>query len=308
MKKSIVILIVFILCLAGCQKEAEVQPTETGKVFHIFMYDTKAYDFVSREYPLIEGTNEENVKEIMARYEETKSEGDLKNPLSGAIKYTHLTITARTLTINLSSDYYQVTALEDVVFRTAMVRTFSELEDIDAVEFQIAGLPITDKSFAVISSKGTKDIVDSLADVTSEKDYKSLTVYYMDKETGKLTPMIEAIPVDPLKSLEENLVDYIFHETSRGNYISIIPEDVEVLAVNVDNNVCYINLSSSFTKHSTEKGVSGEHTIYGIVNAITELPNINKVQFLIEGEISEEFRGEIPLNQVFDRRLDLIQQ
>ena len=48
-------------------------------------------------------------------------------------------------------------------------------------------------------------------------------------------------------------------------------------------------------------------TIYSIVNSLTELKEIDKVQFLIEGEKVKEFKGNFRFNNAFQEPLQLYQ-
>ena len=52
--------------------------------------------------------------------------------------------------------------------------------------------------------------------------------------------------------------------------------------------------------------VSGEVTIYSIVNSLAELPNVNKVQFSINGSTDVMYREKISLTTVFERNLEVV--
>ena len=55
-------------------------------------------------------------------------------------------------------------------------------------------------------------------------------------------------------------------------------------------------------------GVDLRLSVYSIVNSLTELPGINKVQLLIDGESNVVLGDNIRLENVFERNLDLTAQ
>jgi germination protein M len=83
------------------------------------------------------------------------------------------------------------------------------------------------------------------------------------------------------------------------HYATIPPETKIMDVTTTSDGVCYVNLSQEFvTKHSG--GSTGELlTIYSIVNSLSEMENVEKVQFLIEGEKVEAFKGHVDFSTPF---------
>ena len=48
--------------------------------------------------------------------------------------------------------------------------------------------------------------------------------------------------------------------------------------------------------------------IYSIVNSLSELPNISKVQISVKGDTSIVYRDEYPLDKLYERNLDYVEQ
>ena len=71
--------------------------------------------------------------------------------------------------------------------------------------------------------------------------------------------------------------------------------------------ICFVNFSSEFvTKHSG--GSAGEAmTVYSIVNSLTELKNVDKVQFLVEGNKIDVYK-HLEFNEPFPRDETWIKQ
>lgn len=87
-----------------------------------------------------------------------------------------------------------------------------------------------------------------------------------------------------------------------------IPPEARVLDVKVVDGVAYVNFSKEVqTKHWG--GSTGEtFTIFSLVNTLTELPGVDKVQILVEGEKVETLAGHIDLAGPFPRNEDMIKK
>lgn len=59
-------------------------------------------------------------------------------------------------------------------------------------------------------------------------------------------------------------------------------------------------MSGDFVVKHTGGSVGEWFTIYSIVNSLTELDNIKKVQFLIEGEKQQDFKGHMDFSKPFE--------
>ena len=72
------------------------------------------------------------------------------------------------------------------------------------------------------------------------------------------------------------------------------------------DGICYVNFDEGFLGQGYN--VLEEIPIYSIVNSLTEIPGINKVQILINGETNRVFQESIRFETIFERNLDLIEE
>lgn len=119
-----------------------------------------------------------------------------------------------------------------------------------------------------------------------------VTLYFGDKDAIYLVP--ETRTVDKKDGLlEAAVVKELVKGPEKEGSIPTIPEGTKVLSVTVVNGVAYVNFSKEFqTKHWG--GSAGEiMTIYSVVNTLTDLPRVEKVQFLLEGDKLESILGHM---------------
>lgn len=119
-----------------------------------------------------------------------------------------------------------------------------------------------------------------------------VTVYFPNKETGKLIPEAKIVDV---KEIVNNPYEKILNTLIQGpisdQLVNIFPENTKILNTNKENDIITINLSSDFLNFKEEKNASKENLIKSIVNSLTELTEVNKVKILIEGQENDQFNS-----------------
>ena len=125
-----------------------------------------------------------------------------------------------------------------------------------------------------------------------EDNTKEIVLYFVNAEYVKtgdeslehLIPKKRIIEYEDM-SLEEAIVRELMQDPGDEELSTEIPKTVELLGVEVSDGVAYVD----FAKEGLFGGSMQESfTISQIVNSLTELDNIDKVQFLVEGEKTEE--------------------
>ena len=85
---------------------------------------------------------------------------------------------------------------------------------------------------------------------------------------------------------------------------SAIPEGTKLMSVSVVDGVCYVSLDETFRNQNYK--INESIVIYSIVNSLSELPTINKVQITVNGDTSGVYRDNFALNNMYDRNLDYV--
>ena len=70
--------------------------------------------------------------------------------------------------------------------------------------------------------------------------------------------------------------------------------------------VCYVNLGESFRNQNAE--VNEEIVLYSIVNSLTELPGVSKVQISVNGSTDGKLRYTYDLSKMYERKLDYLKE
>ena len=138
-----------------------------------------------------------------------------------------------------------------------------------------------------------------------------LTLYFVDSEAGKLVPEKRFIPKNQMQDLNmsaQTAMKELFKGPIGGNLTSPFPKGVEVPSVKVENSMATVDLTKNFVKKHPG-GSSGETlTIFSIVNTLTGINGIKKVQFTVEGKKVPEFKGHLEFDKPFMVNMEIIKE
>ena len=130
-----------------------------------------------------------------------------------------------------------------------------------------------------------------------------VSIYCINRQTNTLMPEARLIDV---KDLATNpyltLMKLLTNTPKNSNLESAIPEGTQIISVEVNKEIAYINLSSEFVDNHKGGAEEEAKTIYAIVNTLTELNEINGIRILINGEENKAFNdGAINFKDNFVR-------
>lgn len=121
-----------------------------------------------------------------------------------------------------------------------------------------------------------------------------VALYFSEAEANGLIKEEREVSVDG-KDLKVLVLEELLKGPRSAELNPTIPQGVKVLSVVLEDGIAVVNFSEELrSKHSG--GSTGELlTVYSIVNTLTDLPGVEKVKFLVEGEELETLAGHMGL-------------
>lgn len=139
---------------------------------------------------------------------------------------------------------------------------------------------------------------------TNEKNEKEVILYFANKEyieTGdesleQLVPEKRIVKYGDI-SLEEAIIKELMKGPENDKLNTVIPTTIKLINVEVSDSIAFVNFA--------QEGLYGgsmeeDFTISQIVNSLLELDNVDKVQFLIDGEKAESLMGHFDVQEPFE--------
>lgn len=142
-------------------------------------------------------------------------------------------------------------------------------------------------------------------------DKMPISLYFATEDSAKLKLEVRYVDMKEAKKSVNNLAGLIVKELIAGPKDSglkaTIPEGTQLLGnVAIDAKVATVNLSKEFVDKHPGGEAAARLTIYSLVNSLTEINEIEKVKFLVNGKSTEDFKGAYKLSSAFPRTVALI--
>ena len=286
---------------AGCAKE------RTGKKddeIYLYYADTDQTSLVTVVYKPKNSTGIEAVREVIEQMNETSTEPNTVTAKPETVEINDIFFEDKILTIDFNLGYEEMGVVTELLCRSAIVLTVTQFQDVEYVNFTVEGQPLCNSQNEPIGNMTETDFVDH-----GKSDINSFTkvdvILYFADTTGKtLVPVDYEGVCNQNTSVEKMIVESLMKGPKSGNYTKTIPSNVRLLSVTTREGICYVNFDTGFLNEISE--VSAELEIYSIVNSLSELSYINKVQITVNGSTNKKLRDEISLEFAFSRNLDVV--
>ncbi len=289
------------LCLAGCGKDKE-PPEGSISVYYVNSDET---GIVSDDYVLkaAEGDNSAAIAELMEVLKTRPDRLQYEAPISEINEVIGYSMTDKVLTLNFESSYLELGRTIEILDRAAIVRTFTQLESIDYVSFQIEGTPLTDHYGNIVGNMSADTFIYNVGNEINTYEKVQLKLYFATADGNRLSPVYRSVVYNSNISMERLAVEQIINGPNTDIVFPSISKDTKIKSVNVKDGVCYVDFDNGFL--NPVENVTPDAAIYSIVNTLTELPAVNKVAFSVNGEDSFTFM-EFLVSGQYERNLDIV--
>lgn len=97
---------------------------------------------------------------------------------------------------------------------------------------------------------------------------------------------------------KEEAIKALIAGPENKNLAPTLPEGVKLLSLKVrDDGLCLVNFNESLVENHWGGSTGELLTVYSIVNTLTQFPDVDRVQILIEGRKLDTLAGHLILNE-----------
>jgi len=289
-------MIILTACNSKKKDKTAEELTET-QIYYINKDETK---IVGVAYTPIGTTKEELVEEYLTQLTKGPEDFSYKKAIPDNVIVKEFYFSDEDqLTVNFESGYDELKGIPEVLCRASIVKTLCQIKGLEYVEFYVNGQPLKDSN-----EQHRLMTKDDFIDSTGAEMKYSVSVYFANKEGNALEESNISIFNDGTVSMEKLVIQQLINGPTEKDMYKTIPEGTTLLNVTTKEGICYVDFSEKFLEKSPD--VTDEIAIYSIVNSLVELTGINKVQFLINGEVKKIYRDETEIDGFFERNLSLI--
>lgn len=295
------------LFLVACSKEKTgLEPNQ----YDVFCLDATETKITSESYAPKAKKPDKLIPELISRMQKEPKDISFKKAIPDKVTLDSYILSSEgNLTLFWNSAYGNLTGITEILRRAAIVKTLSQIPEISSIQFYVSGQPLTDSNLNAIGFMTADTFIDNTGD-TAYTQTTTLIIYFANSQGTGLIEVPEEITYDasiPLEQLAmQELIDGPVSSVAKDNVEirKTIPDGTRINKISVKENTCYLDLSSEFLEKRSD--ISDDVAIYSVVNTLVELPNINKVQFSIDGEQVLLYDDKINFGEPFESNLNLI--
>lgn len=297
MKKKIICLllsVMLVFSLSACENTH----IETGEywIYYLNMDKTKitpeAYDSTGTSREIL-------INELLVKLKTAPRTQTLRQAIPTNVQIKNFQTNGAYLYIDFSSEYLAMGATEEVLTRAAIVRTLLQIEGVSLVAFTVEGEALHTKDGTLVGTMSADSFVENTGQQINSSVEATLNLYFSNPDGTALIKETRKVYYSTNISLEKLIIEQLIAGTEKPGSLDTVPGSTKVISVTQLDGVCYVNLSESFLNQNPI--VNEEIVLYSIVNSLTELPGVNKVQIAVNGETNRNLRYTYPLSKLYDR-------
>ena len=293
--------LVLLLPLTGCDK----QETKKGE-YQIYYMNMERTKLVSEEYDSTGAEKEALIEELLGKLMSAPESSKLRQTIPADVEVNSFKINGAYLYIDFSEEYKSIKPTEEVLVRAAIVKTLIQANVCSLVAFTINSEPLLNASGNLVGSMSADTFVENPGKQINSSVETTLTLYFASKDGTSLVKETRKVHYSTNISMEKLIMEQLIEGPKKSGRLSTVPSATKLITVSVVDGVCYINLGDSFRNQSAD--VNEEIVLYSIVNSLTEVPNVSKVQISINGSTDGKLRYTYDLSKMYERNMDYLKE
>jgi len=227
------------------------------------------------------GTSRRLAEALVNELLEGPADETLKSPIPAGTTLLSLELAGDRANVDLSSSYGTLSGVALTLADSAIAMTLSQVPEISSVRITVRGRELAYRERQVLNIREV--LLTPEEDVLSTVDVR---LYFLNPESGQLTPEDRTLDLYEgdtqvsavAKALEGGPED---RELTRA-----LPEGFQVKSVWLEEDICYVNLSSALLE-GLEEGAM-DTAIQALDRSLRSLEGVEEVRFLVDGEFSRD--------------------
>lgn len=302
-QKYAVALLFFLLlfAMAGCDSN-----TESDSDYYIYYMNKESTKIIPKAYvPTVSEDDTDAMIEEFLRQLKTDSEDvEYKKVIPNDVAITDHVLEGELLTLYFDSTYSSMDRIEEALARAAIVRTMVQINGVECLTFYVGDTPLSDKNGNPVGVMTDESFIENPGEQINSIQTATLTLFFANQEGNGLVQETHQVHYSSNISMEKLVMETLLEGPKSEEAQSAIPEGTKLMSVSVLEGVCYVSLDESFLNQNYN--IEEPIVMYSIINSLSEISTINKVQISVNGDTSGVYRDSFELDKLYERNLDYV--
>lgn len=304
-KRFYIQMIIMAVCalLASCGHRGQ-EDANTWKVY----FPKADYSSInSEERRIVPEDNTDTAGMLIRALSEQPSDADGVPALPESIRPLGYSLSERHVDIDFPAAYLDMEKTSEILVRASVVETLTQDPEVVSVAFLVEGEELKDDGGSVIGDMNADSFINNTGVELNSYARTNVTLYFTDINGTILKRYDEDLVYNTNISMEKFALETLIGGPSNVNeqvaFPTLSPE-TKLLSVTIKDRIAYANFDASVKEKPYN--VSEEVALYSIVNTLTTLPGIDKVQISIEGSTEGVFMEKLKLDSLYERNDEII--
>ena len=299
--KKIWRLLLPVLCLCICMTACNRQKTAEEGTYLIYMLNNEETKVEAHAGNIMSTEKEEMLEEFLEALATQSERLEYKAPLSLGFHLLSAEVVDNQIILDMDEAYGKLSASTEVLARAAIVRTLTQIPGIRYVQFTVEGRKLYDNTGNPVGPMSADLFIDNDGNEINTYELARVKLYFDTTAGDKIIGAYREKYYSTNMPMERFIVEELILGPSgkvEGLYPTVNPE-TKILGVTTQDGVCYVNFDNGFL--TLVNNVQAEVAIYSVVNSLTELNNVSKVQILVNGAVPAGYE-----KSVYERNLEYV--
>ncbi len=291
--------------LTGCTVETQEEKVDSGSNQYYLYYVNKDETKVVKErYQPEQESAEFMLQDFTSILNAQEGSGDNLALLPSGVQLVTYRLNEFLLELEFNSDYSEMSRAREILVRAGVARTFLQIPGVTGIKIFIESEELKDSKGQAVGVIDGNTFVEMWGSDKDAYRYDTFTLYFTDKTGEHLVAEQRNVYYKRILPRERVILEQLAKGPMVKGHYPTIPQETEILGVEVSDDVCYVDFSSAFSDSGIDIPVNT--MIYSVVNSLLDTASADKVQISVEGDTEATLSDGTSLYSLFSKNTDLV--
>lgn len=291
--------------LTGCTVETQEEKVDSGSNQYYLYYVNKDETKVVKErYQPEQESAEFMLQDFTGILNAEEGSGDNLALLPSGVQLVTYRLNESLLELEFNSDYSEMSRAREILVRAGVARTFLQIPGVTGIKIFIESEELKDSKGQAVGVIDGNTFVEMWGSDKDAYRYDTFTLYFTDKTGEHLVAEQRNVYYKRILPRERVILEQLAKGPMVKGHYPTIPQETEILGVEVSDDVCYVDFSSAFSDSGIDIPVNT--MIYSVVNSLLDTASADKVQISVEGDTEATLSDGTSLYSLFSKNTDLV--
>ena len=272
--------------------------------YYLYYVNKDETKVVKERYQLEQESAEFMLQDFTGILNAQEGSGDNLALLPSGVQLVTYRLNESLLELEFNSDYSEMSRAREILVRAGVARTFLQIPGVTGIKIFIESEELKDSKGQAVGVIDGNTFVEMWGSDKDAYRYDTFTLYFTDKTGEHLVAEQRNVYYKRILPRERVILEQLAKGPMVKGHYPTIPQETEILGVEVSDDVCYVDFSSAFSDSGIDIPVNT--MIYSVVNSLLDTASADKVQISVEGDTEATLSDGTSLYSLFSKNTDLV--